>query len=104
MSGNFPPANEREVGRIVQAIRDLFQGRSNAMGSFTCTLNQATTVVEHANVGLESTIHLSPRHANAAAELGAGTIYISAKARGSFTVTHANSATANRTFDFGIIG
>lgn len=104
MSGNFPATNEKDTSRIVQAIRDLFQGRSNAMGSFTCALNEATTTVVHPNVGLESTIHLSPRHANAAAEIGAGTIYISAVGRGSFTVTHANSATANRTFQYAIVG
>ena len=42
--------------------------------------------------------------ANAAAEVGAGTIYVSAKAQGSFTVTHANSATADRTFAYRIGG
>ena len=45
---------------------------------------------------------LQATHANAAAEVGAGTIYVSAKAKGAFTVTHTNSATANRNFDYEI--
>jgi hypothetical protein len=88
----------------VQAVRELFEGRSNAMGSFTCTLNAGSTTVLHPNVGQDSRILLTPTTANAAAEMGNGTIYVSAKAPGSFTVTHANSATVGRSFDFAIVG
>jgi hypothetical protein len=104
MSGNYPAPQERDIVKLVRSVRDLFEGRSNAMGSFTCTENAATTTVSHPNVGPESKIIITPTTANGAAELGAGTIYISAKALGSFTVTHANSATASRTFDYAIQG
>jgi len=104
MSGNYPAPRENDLIKLVRSIRDLFEGRSNAMGSFTCTENQATTVVTHPNMGPESRVMITPTHANAAAEYGNGTIYISAKTVGQFTVTHANSATANRTFDYAIQG
>jgi len=104
MSGTYISPNETNLVRITRAIRDLFEGRSNAMGSFTVTQNQATTTVTHPNVGPESRIFFSPTSAAAATEFGAGTIHISAKALGSFTVTHVNSATAGRTFDFCIVG
>jgi hypothetical protein len=104
MSGNYPHAGEDNLRRIVRAVRDLFEGRSNAMGSFTCEENADSTSVTHPNVGPESRILITPTTANAAAEYGAGTIYVSAKALGSFTVTHANSAVASRTFDFAIAG
>lgn len=104
MSGTYLQSGETSLRRIVQAVRELFEGRSNAMGGFTCTENAATTAVTHPNVGPESRIIITPTTANGAAELGAGTIYISAKALGSFTVTHANSATASRSFDFAIVG
>lgn len=104
MSGLYPAPNETNLTRLVRSIRDLFEGRSNAMGSFTCTQNAATTTVNHPNVGPESRIIITPTTANAAAEMGNGTIYVSAKATGSFTVTHANSATASRTFDYAIVG
>lgn len=102
MSGAVPAPNETDLRRIVRGIRDLFEGRSNAVGRFTCTESAATTVVTAPNCGLESEIFLQPVTANAAAELGAGTIYVSAVAQGAFTVTHANSATANRTFAYRI--
>lgn len=104
MSGRYLQSGEMDLRRIVGAIRDLFEGRSNAMGSFTCELNAAATTVTHPNIGPESKIRITPTTANAAAELGNGTIYVSAKALGSFTVTHANSATTERTFDFCIAG
>jgi hypothetical protein len=85
-------------------VQDLYEGRSNAKGQFTCTTGAASTVVTAPNCGLESEIFLFPRHANAASELGAGTIYVSAVAQGAFTVTHANNATANRTFSYAIVG
>ena len=42
--------------------------------------------------------------ANAAAEVGAGGMYVSAQGDGSFTVTHANNAQADRTFDYTVTG
>jgi 2-methylaconitate cis-trans-isomerase PrpF len=102
MSGNCPAPQERDLAKIVLAIRDLFCGRGNHAGSFTCALSVATTVVKAANCGAASQIMLTPTTANAATELGNGTIYVSAKAAGQFTVTHANSATTGRTFDYAI--
>jgi hypothetical protein len=104
LSGNVPAPNETSLPRIVRGIRDLFEGRSNCFGSFTCATGAATTVVTAPNCGLDSEIIFSPKTANAAAELGAGTIYVSAVAQGSFTVTHANSATTLRTFAYRIAG
>lgn len=102
MSGNCPAPNESDLQKIVLAIRDLFAGRSNRTGSFTMRTNQATTTVTAANCAPTSVITLTPTTANAATEFGAGTWYISAKAAGSFTVTHVNSATTGRTFDYAI--
>jgi hypothetical protein len=45
-----------------------------------------------------------PASANAATEIGNGTMYVSAVANGSFTITHANSATTGRTFLYAIVG
>ena len=100
MSGAVPAPNETDLRRIVRGIRDLFEGRSNAVGRFTCTQNQATTVVTAKNCGPASEIFIQALTANAAAEVGNGTIYISARVPGAFTVTHANSATASRTFAY----
>lgn len=104
MSGNVPSPTERDPLRLNRAIRDLFEGRGNNTGQFTMGISVGSTTVTHPNIGIESTIDIIPRHANAATEFGAGTWYISAVAAGSFTVVHVNSATANRTFDYVIHG
>lgn len=93
-----------DIRSIAAALKLLFMGKTNNTGTFTCTANQATTVVSDEKCSSSSTIFYTPTTANASAEVGAGTIYISAKADGSFTVTHANSATASRTFDYIIVG
>ena len=103
MSGNCPSSSEKDPVRLSRAIRDLFAGRSNAAGEFTLRTGQATTVVTAPNCGAGSRIMLQAASANAATEVGNGTIYVSAVAQGSFTVTHANSATTNRTFFYRIV-
>jgi hypothetical protein len=104
MSGNVPLAGETNLYKIVRAIRELFEGRSNAVGSFTLTPSAASTVVSAANCGAGSTVLLTPKTANAAAEIGNGTLYIATVANGSFTVTHANNAQADRTFMWAAFG
>ena len=98
--------NEKDLGLFALAISELASGRSNAVGTFTCTQNQATTTVTDANCASGSTILYTPTTANASAEVGAGTIYIATATilNGSFVVTHANSATASRTFRYAIVG
>lgn len=100
----FLQLSDTNLQRIVQSVRELWQGRSNAGGQFTCAISVATTTVTAPNCGATSRIFLTARHINAAAEVGNGTIYVSAVAQGEFTVTHANSATVNRTFDYEIKG
>ena len=97
-----PKVNPKEddVRRVSVAVNLLADNRSDGYGSFTLTANTATTVVTEAKVANYSTIIMTPTTANAAAELGAGTIYVSAKADGSFTLTHASNAQVDRTFDY----
>ena len=104
MSGNPPYKRETDPTKLNQAIRDLYAGRSNAVGECTLTASQATTDVTAANCGLESKVFLFPTTANAAAEIGAGGCYISTIARGQFTITHANNAQSDRTFFWLAIG
>ena len=104
MSGNVPIPSEQDPYKIVRAVRELFEGRSNAVGRFTLTANAASTTVTAANCGVGSTVLLTPTSAHAAAEVGNGTIYVSAVASGSFTIVHANNAQTDRTFMYVAIG
>jgi len=106
-----PGITETDLKKIILAIQQLAAGRSNATGSITLTPNQATTVVDVAKNPIAPTIIaagsvplLVPKTAGAAAEVGNGTLYVSAVANGSFTITHANSATTGRDFYYAILG
>lgn len=69
-----------------------------AVGSVTLTPNAGTTTVTHEAISADSAIQMTPATANAATEVGNGTMYVSAVVAGSFTITHANAATTGRTF------
>ena len=81
MSGPTLSAEERDPARIVRAVRQLAEGRSNAVGAFTLTAGAASTVVTAPTCGAGSSVLVFLKTANAAAELGNGTMYISARWR-----------------------
>jgi hypothetical protein len=104
MTAYVPGITETDLKKIVLAIQELAAGRSNAVGTVTLAPSAAITIVTDKNCAVGSTPLLTPVTANAAAELGNGTMFISAVANGSFTITHANSATTARTFLYSIVG
>ena len=104
MTAYVPGITETDLKKIVLALQHLAAGRSNAVGSVTLATGSATTTVTTANCAQGSTPILTPASASAAAEVGNGTMYVSAVANGSFTILHANSATAGRTFLYAVIG
>ena len=85
--------------RIANSVNSLGDGRSNAVGSVTLAESTTTTVVTDPRVGTDSVISLMPTTANAAAE--APHIAVDA---GTFTITHANAATTDRTFSYAVQG
>lgn len=101
-----PGLTETDLKKIILTIQQLAAGRSNATGSVTLTQNSATTVVttRTGTCAPGSKVSLTPTTANAATEFGAGTWYISSVGLDTFTITHINSATASRTFDYFIVG
>lgn len=95
--------NETSVPRIVQAIRDLQQGRSNAHGTFTLTGNGAATslAVTAETCASGSHVNVTATTANAAALMTG--LYVVA-ANGSFTVHHATTNNSDCTFTWSING
>lgn len=104
MSAYTPGMDEPDIKKVILSLQQLAAGRSNAVGTVTLTINVATTVVTDNNCASGSTILFSPTTANAATEQGNGTMYISATANKTFTITHANAATTGRTFNYAILG
>src|ERR1700716_674443 len=104
MSALVLAADEKDARKVNAAINNLAQGRSNAVGTVTLTAGAATTPVTARNCGAGSVVLLSPLTAHAAAEIGNGTVYVSAVAKGSFTLAHANNAQNDRTFGWVALG
>ncbi len=95
---------EKDRRKINTAINQLAQGRSNAVGSVTLAANVGTTTVKAENCGAGSVVLLSALSAHAAAEIGNGTIYVSAVSAGTFTLAHANNAQTDRVFAYVCLG
>lgn len=81
-----------------RTINEMLKGRANNVGEVTLTENATTTTISDIRIKLSMTAVLIPRTANAAAAMT--NVYISAVADGSITLTHANTATVDRTFDY----
>ena len=88
------------IPEIVQAIRELWQGRSLAGGEFTIAAGATSTTVAAPNCGEGNRILLTPRTANAAAALANVYIPAATVTRGEFVVRHANNAQTDRTFGY----
>jgi hypothetical protein len=96
--------NEKDLSKLTLAINELASGRSNATGTFALAASATTTSVTAPTCAAGSVPILVPTTANAAAEIGNGTLYVSAVGRASFTVTHANNGQTDRIFAFVCLG
>lgn len=104
MTAFVPGIAETDLKKIILALQQLAAGRSNATGTVTLATGAATTIVADPNCAAGTVPLLVPASANAATEVGNGTIYVSSVANGAFTISHANSATAGRTFLYALQG
>ena len=108
MSGINLAFSETNIGRIVQAIIQLMQGRSNAVGRVTLRANQTTTVVTRAtdpaavNMSVDSEVFYSALSADAAAV--GWSLWTSNKIQGGFTINHVSDAKTGKVFAFEIRG
>lgn len=104
MTAYVPGTDETDPKKIILSLQQLAAGRSNATGTVTLTASTTTTTVSDDNFASVSVPLFTATTANAAAEIGAGGMYVSARAKGSFTITHANNAQTDRTFYYAIQG
>ena len=103
---DLPPsgASNRD---IIDRVRDLIRGRSNATGRVTLTPGTTTTTIVNENINEGAEVFFTPRTANAAAEIGAGTMYATisrVSGANTVTITHANAGSTDRTFGYVVIG
>lgn len=101
-----PPPNDPFSRRMYEVLQQLRNGKMEIVGELTLTAGAASTAVTDIRVSPQSVIVWHPRTANAAAELAAGTMYVTDAnmGNGTFTVTHANNAQTDRHYRYACIG
>jgi hypothetical protein len=99
LSHKFPEIQRSAALReMALIINELIRGRINSLIRGTSlTINSATTTITDPKITITSALFFSPKTANAAVAMQ--TMYVSAIAKGVATLTHANNAQADRTFD-----
>lgn len=92
---------EKDPRRLADVIRQLVEGKSNAVGTFTLTPNATSTVVMAPTCSPGSFVLLSPQTSDAANDM-ATTWFVAGT--GQFTVNHASNPRVDRTFGFFVVG
>jgi hypothetical protein len=91
-----PFSDARETSEVVN---NILQGKLNATATVTLSNSSTTTTVPDYRVGGDSVILFMPTTADAATE----NIWVSARSKNSFIITHA-SASTTRTYAYAVIG
>lgn len=94
-----PATSERDLRDMV---RSLFDGKSNNTGTVTLRASQTTTVVTDPRIGGGSTILLMPLTASAAASVAG--LWVSARAAGTATLSHASTVATDKELAYAIVG
>ncbi len=92
------------LNRIREVVNNLLRGKLNATLDLTLTAGAGSTIVKDPRIGGSSSIQLMALSANAAAEIGNGSIWWGTPGNQTVTLNHANNAQSDRNFRLTIIG
>jgi hypothetical protein len=100
------PDERQHRRKLAERQADISRGRTNNVLTVTLAANADSTTVTDARIAYCSALLFSPTTASAAAEIGAGTLYVSETGRvnGSVVISHANNAQTDRTFKMVVVG
>lgn len=87
---------------IAEALNRVLGGKLNVTLKFTLGASQTSTTIIDSRISAANWLGLQPLSADAAAALGG--CWWSAQTSGSATLSHANTASLDRTFNLLIIG
>jgi|TARA_R110002020_G_scaffold78702_2_gene197726 hypothetical protein len=92
------------VEKIAFSVNSIDNGKISTNSTVTLAASAATTTVTDRKVGKDSVISFMPLTANAAAELTA--LYVSAQdgRANTFTITHNNAGTTDRSYRYIVLG
>ena len=102
----YEPNHRNLLRKMIHVVKGIMQGKTNNSDTFTLTANSTTTTLTFAagRLGEDTVILWQPTTSNAAGAIAS--LYESSRDVGSntITLTHANTATTNRTFRYALIG
>ena len=98
-----PPATLAEAWDVLRLrFGLLLAGKLNCSGTVTLTAGATSTTLTDTRIGGSSVILFCPTTATAAT--ATANLRVTAKADGSATLTHSNTADVDKTFDYAVIG
>jgi hypothetical protein len=97
---SLPPrgGDGRQVAAVVNRMN---RGKLNCTGVLTLAPGETATMVSDGRVGPDSHIALTPL---TAAALASGSLYVSGRGDGGFSLAHADTAEADRSFSYAVLG
>ena len=99
----YMPDEKQHRRQIARVLNQAMRGATNNSLQVTLTPSATTTVVRDPRISLGTAPHLVPLTADAAAEIGAGTLYAVPSA-GQCVIHHASGASVDRTFAMSLVG
>jgi len=96
------PDKSQHLRLISNTVNNTLDGKLNSTGSVTLTASATNTTLTDARIGANSIIILEPTNANS--NTAKANLYVSAKADGSATLTHASSSNTDQKFGYVVIG
>ena len=99
---DWPELNREWVRKVAEILNNVMLGRTNNTGTVTLDANSATTTLTDKRLGPKSVITFMPTTANGAAAMT--NLYVSARGKQTATLTHSNTADADKSFNFSISG
>lgn len=97
------PDERQHRRQLAQQLTRTVQGGVDCTLTLTLTENVGSTTIIDSRISLSTAVLAMPATAQAAAEIGNGTMYFTPTA-GQCVVTHANNAQTDRTFTIALLG
>lgn len=89
---------------LAAVVNLILQGKINAGSTLTLAAGAIGTVFSDSRAGPASFIGLQPLTIDAGDEFAAGSLYVTAQGKASFTVMHRNNGMVDRTFRYIVLG
>ena len=96
------PDQGQHLRLVSTSLNNTINGKLNSTGTITLAANATTTTLTDARIGGNSVILFTPTTSNGAT--ANANLFVSAKASGTATLTHASSSNTDQTFDYVVIG